>query len=104
MIKNSNEKLLSTFNEWIAFRRYWADSIRSAYALRSDKTAFEKALSVTILQSETLRSATFKQKIEHNQQLWVVTLEQLINSLNKKQRKKLNAKLDDLSADIEALL
>ncbi|GLS91189.1 hypothetical protein GCM10007916_22580 [Psychromonas marina] len=104
LLKNSNDKLMPTFDEWIAFRRAWLNSISAAFDLKSDKSEFEKALSSAILQSENLRSATFKQKIEHNQRLWVVTLEQLINSLDEKQRKKLNGKLEDTIEDIEALL
>jgi len=104
LIKNSNAQLLSTFDEWITYRRIWADSIKEAYALKESKPAFEKALSGSILQADSLRSDQFLKKIEHNQQLWTVTLEQLINSLNKKQLKKLNNKLQNIIEDLQALL
>ena len=104
LIKSTNEQQLSTFVEWIEFRRDWANSIRTAYTLRDDKPAFEKALSRSILQADSFRSAPFRQKIEHNQKLWKITLAQLIDSLNKKQLKKLNIKLDDIIEDLEALL
>ncbi|HEY7866869.1 MAG TPA: DUF6279 family lipoprotein [Psychromonas sp.] len=104
LIKSTNEQQLSTFVEWIEFRRDWANSIRTAYTLRDDKAAFEKALSRSILQADSFRSAPFRQKTEHNQTLWKVTLVQLINSLNKKQLKKLNRKSDDIIEDLEALL
>lgn len=104
LLKTTNAQQLSTFIEWIEFRRAWANSIRAAYTLRGDKPAFEKALSRSILQADSFRSAQFKQKIEYNQTLWKVTLTQLITSLNKKQLKKLNSKLDNTIEDLEALL
>ncbi|PKH01367.1 hypothetical protein CXF72_16985 [Psychromonas sp. MB-3u-54] len=104
LIKSTNEQQLSTFVDWIEFRRDWANSIREAYTLRGDKPAFEKALSRSILQADSFRSAQFKQKIAYNQKLWKVTLTQLIDSLNKKQLRKLNDKLDDITEDLEALL
>jgi hypothetical protein len=103
LIKSTNNQQLPTFVEWIEFRRDWANSIRAAYILRGDKPAFEKALSRSILQADSFHSAQFKQKRAHNQTLWKVTLAQLIHSLNKKQLKKLNKKLDDSIEDLEAL-
>jgi hypothetical protein len=104
LIKSTNEQQLSTFVDWIEFRRDWANSIQAAYTLRDDKPAFEKALSRSILQADSFRSAQFNQKTEYNQTLWKVTITQLIDSLNKKQLKKLNRKLDDIIQDLEALL
>lgn len=104
LIKNANENLLSTFDEWITFRRAWANSIRAAFTLRNDKPALEKAISHLILQADTLRSQQFWTKIEHNQALWIATLEELAASLSQKQLKKLNNKLDDITVDIEDLL
>lgn len=104
LINSTNEQQLSTFVEWIEFRRNWANSIREAYTLQGDKPAFEKALRRSILQADSFRSAQFKQKTEYNKTLWKVTFAQLIDSLNKKQLQKLNNKLDDIIEDLEALL
>lgn len=104
LINNSNDNLQATFYDWIAFRRAWADSIRFAFTLKDDKAAFETALRRSILQADTFRSDNFWTKIEYNQNLWLVTLEQLLNSLNTKQLKKLNTKLADIIIDLEDLL
>lgn len=104
LIRHANTQVISTFDEWITYRRAWARAIEDAYQLRSDKLVFEQTISQLIVQADNLRTEKFIGDIEYNQQLWVATLTQLIRSLNEKQLKKLNAKLQDIIEDIEALI
>lgn len=104
LIKNSNQQMLPTFEEWISYRRAWANSIKQAFTLREEKDNFEIAMRRAILEADSLRSETFLKKIEHNQNLWTSTLATLINTLNDKQLKRLNSKLEDMADDLQALL
>jgi ABC-type transporter MlaC component len=104
LINTMNNELISTFDEWIEFRRAWGNSITAAYANRNNKPVFEKMLSRTILHADEWRSEAYLLKREHNQKVWVNTLEKLLTSLNKKQLKKLNRKLNGTIEDIEDLI
>lgn len=104
LINTMNNELLPTFNEWIEFRRAWGNSITAAYTNRNNKPIFEKMLSRSILQADEWRSDAYLLKREHNQKVWVNTLEKLLMSLNKKQLKKLSRKLNDTIEDLEDLI
>lgn len=103
LLKHSNNNVISTFDDWIIYRRAWAESIRSAFDLRSNKAKFETQISSSILHTDRLRSEIFWKKIEYNQQLWIETMVQLVNSLSTKQRNALNDKLDSLIDDLQTL-
>ena len=103
LLNSANDQLQSTFYDWIEFRRAWAESISDAYLKRSDHDAFEQALQRAILHADSFRSPQYLDKIGHNEQVWIATLEKLIVSLNDKQRKVLNRELDAIRADLEAL-
>ncbi|MDA7747375.1 DUF6279 family lipoprotein [Psychromonas sp.] len=103
LLHKANQSIESTFNERIEFRRAWASAIRETFIQRSNKLVFEQSLRKLILQSDDYRSAVYLKKLEVNKQIWINVIEQLISSLNKEQRKKLNAKLDDIIEDLEAL-
>ncbi len=104
LLHHTNIKHQSTFLDWIEFRRAWAHSVRDAYSIRNDKAAFEQSLKQSILNANDFRSEQYLKKINHNEQLWIVTLDRLIGLLNIKQRKTLNAELGDIRTDLEALL
>lgn len=112
LLNDGNNQLLSSFQERIQFRRQWADSIRGAYVIRArslgdtdkKKKGFELALKQSILESNSLRSDKYSNILDHNQRVRVNTLYQIITSLNEKQLKHLNEKINEIIGDLEALL
>ncbi|MGF1762892.1 DUF6279 family lipoprotein [Aliivibrio kagoshimensis] len=104
LLNTTNVQLQPTFYDWIQFRRTWAHSVSEAYARRQDQSAFEQSLTDSILRTDAFRSQQYLDKIDHNEQLWIVTLTALINSLNEQQRKTLNKELDTIKAELEGLL
>ncbi len=104
LLNTTNVQLQPTFDDWIQFRRTWAHSVSEAYTRRHDQSAFEQSLTDAILHTDALRSQQYLDKIDHNEQVWIVTLTALINSLNEQQRKTLNKELDTIKAELEGLL
>ncbi|WP_298943071.1 DUF6279 family lipoprotein [uncultured Psychromonas sp.] len=112
LLNDGNNQLLSSFQERIQFRRQWADSIRGAYVIRArslgdtdkKKKGFELALKQSILELNSLRSDKYSNILDHNQRVRVNTLYQIITSLNEKQLKHLNEKINEIIGDLEALL
>ena len=112
LLNDGNNQLLSSFQERIEFRRHWADSIRKAYVIRArslgdtekKKKGFELALKQSILESNSLRSERYSSILEHNQRVRINTLEKIVTSLDEKQLKHLNTKLNETIDDFEALL
>lgn len=111
LLNNTNKQLLPAFEQRMQFRRDWANAISAAYIIRSDallgsedkKKAFALALRRPILQANTLRSEAYLTIQEHNQALWVNMLTELIISLDEQQLAHLNAKLDNIIKDLQAL-
>ena len=111
LLNNTNKQLLPAFEQRMQFRRDWANAISAAYIIRSDallgsedkKKAFSLALRRPILQANTLRSEAYLTIQEHNQALWVNMLTELIISLDEQQLAHLNAKLDNIIKDLQAL-
>ena len=112
LLDEGNNQLLSSFQERIKFRRQWADTIRGAYVIRArslgdtdkKKKGFELALKQSILESNSLRSEKYSNILDHNQRVRVNTLYQIITSLDDKQLKHLNEKINETIEDLEALL
>ncbi|MEL0659191.1 DUF6279 family lipoprotein [Psychromonas arctica] len=112
LLNDGNNQLLPSFQERIKFRRHWADSIRKAYVIRArslgdtekKKKGFELALKQSILESNLLRSEKYSNILEHNQRVRINTLEKIVASLDEKQLKHLNEKLNETIEDLEALL
>jgi len=112
LLSSANQKLLPGFEHFIEFRRQWANAINDAYALRNStegdeqrkKYVFETALKRPILETNTLRSKAYLATLEHNQSVWVDTLDELLISLDDTQLKHVNDKLNEMIEDLTSLL
>lgn len=111
LLNNTNKELLPAFEQRIQFRRDWANVVSSAYVIRGQvrlesedkKRSFASVLRQPILQTNSLRSKAYLAILEHNQDVWINMLPKLIVSLDTKQLKHLNAKLDETIEEIQAL-
>jgi len=116
LLAQTHQALLPTFEHWIAFRRAWAVSIQEAYQTRDDllasgagqneaaKAIFTTLFSRAIVEANTLRSEAYLMALAHNRTVWANSMEKLIASLNAKQLKRLNNKLNETIGDLQALI
>lgn len=103
LIETRNSQRLATLDMWLEYRHEWLRQFEQALNQRDNPHLLTTRLTLLMTQPDSLKSASYQQNIDQNAENFGALIVELSHTLNDKQRKKFNKKLNSLIIDLNEL-
>lgn len=103
LIETRNSQRLATLDMWLEYRHEWFRQFELALNQRDNAHLLTMRLTLLMTQPDDLKSASYQQNIDQNAENFGSLIVELSHTLNDKQRKKFNKKLNSLIIDLNEL-
>lgn len=103
LIETRNSQRLATLDMWLEYRHEWIRQFELALNQRDNAHLLTMRLTLLMTQPDDLKSASYQQNIDQNAENFGSLIVELSHTLNDKQRKKFNKKLNSLIIDLNEL-
>jgi truncated hemoglobin YjbI len=103
LIETRNSQRLATLDMWLEYRHEWLRQFEQALNQRENAHLLTMRLTKLMTQPDDLKSASYQQNIDQNAENFGSLIVELSHTLNDKQRKRFNKKLNSLIVDLNEL-
>ncbi|GAB2683199.1 DUF6279 family lipoprotein [Aliiglaciecola aliphaticivorans] len=104
LIRTHATKFLSTFEQWIAYRRSIQASVKNIMLSRHEVPNYAEEVNYMFQHPDLFKSPEYLQASEHNRRVYIQLLVELQPTFTEKQTKHIQNELDDLIDDIDDLI
>lgn len=95
------EQFVSTYQEWLDYRRNIQNAARRLFVTRNTNENFSRELIALMQNPDSYKTKTYIQSSEHNAKMMMTMLAELMSTLTQSQKNKLIKEIDELIATVE---
>jgi len=103
MLKERLATMADSSEQWIDYQRQWQERFRTLISSRPPEAEYTAQLTELFIYPRSFHSPEYRAKVEGNRQIFNVMMDDLLQSLTDKQRKRVVSKLTEYAETLDRL-